>query len=281
MNAVPPTAKPSDGVIAASIVLSVVAGLLWLLELATVTSLGHSDAAGNGIGEAYAAIQIIVLWLLLTVLTAIASFKGAAPKPAWVVALVIVPLSGFVAMAAADLLARPTAPLFLWPVIISALVPPLVVAWCHLALSASGSRTVQIQAGLLGGTLAVCLSIVPLSLARNAANNLEAARLEKYDADLALVPANAPMWEWTPFLDTQDSTKRAQVLDNIRGSSERQAQAETMLDRGDFPIGYLGSFDSIRRLRFARRRAACFASASVRWCCQRQTADRIPISRCR
>src|SRR4030081_1059323 len=106
MNPKPPAARPSDGAIAASIVLSVVIGLLWMLQLATVTSLGNSDAAGNAIGEAYAAIQIIALWSLLTIMAILASIKGAAPKPAMAATLVIVPASGFVAMAAADLLAR-------------------------------------------------------------------------------------------------------------------------------------------------------------------------------
>ena len=239
-----PVKKPSDGVIAASIVLSVVAGLLWALHLATVASLGHSDAAGNGIGEAYAAIQIIALWLLLSILTIIACVKGAPTWPDMVAALVIVPVSGFVAMAAADLLARSHLSPFLWPIIIPGLVPPLVVAWCFLTLSASARRAVKIVAGvLLGAIVAVCISIQPLSLMRKAVDDRETARLEKYDADLARVPANADLWDWTPFLDTQDSTKRAKVLDSIRGIGQRQAQAEAMLDRGDFPIAELGSFD--------------------------------------
>ena len=246
MNTAQPATKPSDGAVAASIVLGIVIGLIWVLHLATVASLGRSDAAGNGIGQAYAAIQLIVLWLLLTIMTVIASAKGAAPKPATVAALVIVPVSGFVAMAATDLLARSHLSPFLWPIIIPALVPPLVVAWCFLALSASMLRVVVVKVAggaLLAAIFAVCVSIWPLSLMRNAVDDLEAARLEKYDADLARVPANAPLWDWTPFLDTQDSTKRAKVLDSIRSIDQRQAQAETMLDRGDFPIGYLGSFD--------------------------------------
>src|SRR5216684_4527443 len=243
MNTAQPATKPSDGAVAASIVLGIVIGLIWVLHLATVASLGHSDAAGNGIGQAYAAIQLIALWLLLTIMIVIASAKGAAPKPTTVAALVIVPVSGFVAMAATDLLARSHLSPFLWPIIIPALVPPLVVAWCFLALSASMLRVVvvKVAAGaLLAAIFAVCVSIWPLSLMRNAVDDLEAARLEKYDADLARVPANAPLWDWTPFLDTQDSTKRAKVLDGIRSIDQRQAQAEAMLDRGDFPIGYLG-----------------------------------------
>jgi hypothetical protein len=78
---------------------------------------------------------------------------------------------------------------------------------------------------------------------RRTVNEKETERLEKYEADLARVPANAPMWEWTPFLDTRDDTKREKILQGIRALGQRQAQAETMLDRGDFPIGYLGFFD--------------------------------------
>jgi hypothetical protein len=243
MNPSPPTTKPSDGAVAAVIVLGVVSGLLWLLHLATVASLGHSDAAGNGIEEAYAAIQVIALWSLLTIMTVIASLKGSASRAAISAALVIVPVSGFVAMAAADLLARSHLSPHLWPIVIAAAVPPLVVSWCVVTLLGR-TRLSRIAVGVLPAlTLAVCLLIQPLSQMRKAVDDAETARLEKYDADLARVPANASLWEWTPFLDTQDSTKRAKVLDNIRGIEQRQAEAETMLDRGDFPIGDLGSFD--------------------------------------
>jgi hypothetical protein len=238
-----PTAKASNGAIAGGIVLGALIGLLWALNLATLASLGSSDAAGNAIGEAYAAIQIITLWSLLVIMTILASIKGAAPKPAIVAVFVIVPVSGFVAMAAADLLARAHLSPFLWPLVIPAAVPPLVVIWCFLALL---GRTRM--AGIALGTLpvvmvAVCLLIQPLSLLRKAVNDTETARLQKYDADLAHVPAGAAMWEWTPFLDTRDDTKREKVLDSIRGLAQRQAQAEQMLDRGDFPLGYLGFFD--------------------------------------
>ena len=91
--------------------------------------------------------------------------------------------------------------------------------------------------------VAVCLLIQPLSLMRKAVNDEETARLQKYDADLANVPADAALWDWRPFLDTQDSTKQAKVLDSIRGIDQRQAQAEIMLDRGDFPLRYLAFFD--------------------------------------
>src|SRR3954451_25325522 len=235
-----PAAKASGGAIAGAIVLGALIGLLWALNLATLASLGHSDAAGNAIGEAYAAIQIIACWLLLTALTVVACVKGAAPKAAKAAALVIVPASGFVAMSTADLLTRAHLPPFLWPIVIPAAVPPLVVLWCFLSLQ---GRARIALAALPAAILAVCLLIQPLSLVRKPSDDQETARLQKYDSDLAHLAAGAPMWQWTPFLDTRDSTKRATVLDNIRSLEQRQQQAEIMLDRGDFPIGYLGLFD--------------------------------------
>src|SRR3954469_5083492 len=154
-----PQAKASSSAIAGGIVLSTVIGLLWVLNLAMLASLGHSDAAGNAIGEAYAAIQIIALWSLLTILTVLASVNGAAPKPAIAAALVIVPASGFVAMAAADLLARAHLSPFLWPIVIPAAIPPLVVGWSLLALHGRTRLTGAALAALPAIMLAVCLLI--------------------------------------------------------------------------------------------------------------------------
>ena len=191
-------------------------------------------------------LQMVVLWLLLMVLTILAGARGVAPRTAKIAALVIVPVSGFVTSAAAGLLSRPFVSPFLWPLVIPALVPPLIVAWGLFALSAARLRagTVRVVAGvLLAAIVAVCVSIWPLSQMRKAVDDQEAARLQKYDADLARMAADAPLWDWTPFLDTRDGTKQQKVLDSIRKLDQRQVQAETMLDRGDFPLRYLAFFD--------------------------------------
>ena len=246
MNNTPAAPKPSTGAITAAIVLSIAILLLWALQVATVASLGQSDAAGNGLAQAYAAIQMIVLWLLLMVLTILAAAKGAAPRNATIAALVLVPVSGLVASAATDLLARPFISPHLWPLIIPALVPPLIVVWCLFALSAArlGAGTIRVVTTvLLAAMVAVCVSIWPLSQMRKTVDDQETARLQKYDADLARVAANAPLWDRVPFLDTRDDTKRGRVLDSMRKLDQRQVQAETMLDRGDFPLRYLGFLD--------------------------------------
>lgn len=246
MNNLPAAPKPAVGVIAAGIVLSVVILLLWGLQLATLASFGRSDAAGNGLAEAYAAILMIVLWVLLMVLTILAAARGAAPRPVVVAALAIVPVSGFVASAAVGLLAQPDIAPFRWPVVIPALVPPLIVAWALFALSAArlpSARSGVVAGVLLAAIVAVCVTIWPLSQMRKAVDDGEVARLQKYDAGLAVLAANAPLWDWTPFLDTRDGTRQHKVLASIRKLDQRQAQAEIMLGRGDFPVGYLGSFD--------------------------------------
>jgi hypothetical protein len=134
----------------------------------------------------------------------------------------------------------------LLPLVIPALVPPLIVVWALFALSAARLRTSTIRvvtSVLLAAIVAVCVSIWPLSQMRKNVDDQETARLQKYDADLARVAVNAPLWDWVPFLDTRDGTKRERVLDSIRRLDQRQVQAEAMLDRGDFPLGFLGFFD--------------------------------------
>ena len=71
----------------------------------------------------------------------------------------------------------------------------------------------------------------------------EAALRTKWEADFTKLPANSPLWAWTPFLATRDETKQSTVLDRIHHLGRRQNDAEVMLDRGDFPLLYLGFFD--------------------------------------
>ncbi len=78
---------------------------------------------------------------------------------------------------------------------------------------------------------------------RNEADDRVAEALEKYNADLAKLPADAPLWEWAPFLDTRNSTKQEELLAHIRTLDRRQSDAELMLERGDFPLGFLGRLD--------------------------------------
>jgi hypothetical protein len=57
------------------------------------------------------------------------------------------------------------------------------------------------------------------------------------------MPADAPLWDLISLLATaRGETKQIAVLDRIKTLTRRQSDAEIMLDRGDFPLRYLGSF---------------------------------------
>jgi hypothetical protein len=123
----PDKASPASVGIAAG--LSIIALLLWAMQLALLNDLTRSDAAGNALTQAYGAIAIILLWVLLAVLTLIAFFKGAMPTPAAIAALILIPVSGDAALSALELLRAPELAPYRWPIIIPALAPPIVVAF--------------------------------------------------------------------------------------------------------------------------------------------------------
>jgi hypothetical protein len=239
-----PTA--SKTAIAASAVISLLILLVWAALISTLSDLGHSDAAGNGLAEAYAAIEIIVVWILLGVLLLV---TGIAGEISWLTASAAAALllaSAFAAIKALGLLEDTSTPPFLWPIITPALVPPLVVAlgfWTLLpALRAAIPAGWAVGFGL-GVTLLLCVAQWPMLQARQSVEKHHAALSAKWATDFAHLSPDAPLWEWTPFLNTRNDIRQAQVLSGIRKLDRRQADAETMLARGDFPLRYLGQMD--------------------------------------
>jgi hypothetical protein len=240
------TENVSPGAVVFSGILSFVALLFYALQIATLSDLASSDAAGNAYAQAYAAIEIIFLWVLLGTLTLIAFFKGDMPRPAAVFAFLLVPGSAIIAFEVLALLSRPYQPPHLWPLIIPAAIPPLVVAYCFWALL-PGLRA-RIPATLASATIwglvfVACAAIVPFDKIRKAADDADAAVIEKYFADYAKLPADAPLWDWVPFFNTRNSTQVNEILERIKKLDRRQSDAELMLDRGDFPLGFIGRLD--------------------------------------
>ena len=242
----PDPAKTPPYALAVSLGFGVLALLLWVLALATLSDLAGSDAAGNGYAQAYAAVEIIVLWLLLAVIALIAGVKGGIAWPSAIAAAILIPASCIVTFFVLGLLSRPGLPPFLWPIVIPAAVPPLVLLFSYWALIAPLHAVIgpRLAGGFVwGAILLLCLAIVPLQQIRNEADNRIAAALEKYNADLAKLPPDAPLWDWVPFLDTPSGIKQDELLAHIRTLGRRQSDAELMLDRGDFPLGFLGRLD--------------------------------------
>jgi hypothetical protein len=229
-----------------TIVVGVFALLFWLFTVAILSDLGRSDAAGNAIGQAYAAISLIVLWVLLAILALIVVINSTMP----LAARVALPLLGLLACHASfnalSLLSHADDAPYRWPLIVPALAPPLIVLFCIGSMLRSVGTKIPARIfaiATLGPLLVVSLSIWPMISISNAV----AARAEqvraKYEADYARLAKDAPLWDWVPFFDTRSEVMQAEVLDGVAHLARRQSDAETMLDRGDFPLGYLGRME--------------------------------------
>jgi hypothetical protein len=238
--------KAGPVAIAVSLGFGILALLFWVLALATLSDLAGSDAAGNGYAQVYAAIEVIILWGLLALITFFAGVKGVMTWPSVMAAAILIPASGIVTFFVLGLLSRPELPPFLWPIVIPAVVPPLVLAFSFWALIPPLHAVIpaRLAGGFVWGlTLLLCFAIVPLQQMRQQADASIAAASEKYNADLAKLSPDAPLRDWVPFLQSRSDIKQDEVLGRIRKLERRQSDAELMLDRGDFPLAFLGRFD--------------------------------------
>jgi hypothetical protein len=236
----------SKGTIIACVAISAVSLFVWLVLLMTLSDLGHSDAAGNAITEAFAGFEIILLWILLAVLLLVSGIAGGIWWLNGLTALILLPASGFAAAIALDLLAASGTPPFLWPIVTPALVPPIVVVfsfWSFLPALRTRIRARIAAPVTWCATLLLCVVLLPMQQSRQHHEQQLAAQSAKWETDFARLPADAPLWAWTPFLDTRNDIRQGDVLNGIRKLGHRQEEAEIMLDRGDFPLGFLGAMD--------------------------------------
>jgi hypothetical protein len=236
-------AVTSPGALLACVLVGGPALLLWVYDLALLGSLTGSDPAGNSMTQGFAALAMILLWVLLGVFTLIAAIGGQMPPLSLVAAVLLIPASGIAAGAASELLARPQAPPFLWPMLIPAIVPPLVLGFGLWALLPP--LRAALPAGLSSGAvwgivLAASLAVVPMRQSRQEFNAREAAAAAEVAARLAAVPADAPVWALLPYLKERGTGALDEtVLQRIQHLATRQNDIETMLDRGDFPFAKL------------------------------------------
>lgn len=132
-----------------------------------------------------------------------------------------------------------------WPLVIPALGPPLITAYCLWALiptlrTAAAERVAAIA---LAALALVCSGFLPLSIVRDAALEREAARIADWHAKFDAMPADAPLWRWTPFLSSNVYLVEQGAREAIRKLPSCQADAEAMLQRDEFPFSELGAYD--------------------------------------
>lgn len=243
----PNPAEFSPGALIACGCLSLLALPLWLAQMSMLDNLTGSDAAGNGMTQGFAAVVIILLWLLLGMLVVLAIAMGQVPPLAAVAGLLLTIASGVAAGTALGLLTQPDLAPYRWPIATPAAVPPLVILYCFWALIPGLRATIPASAaagGVWGAVLLLSLAMIPLVQLRHSAVAQRQAEADRIQAAFDAVPEDAPLWDWVPFLQPSFfQLVQDRAIARIKALDRRQAQAEKMLERGDFPIGYLGRFD--------------------------------------
>ncbi len=239
------TVRPSTGALVAALLLSVFVLLVWLVLLSWLTSLNDSDAAGNGMSQAFAAIGLVFEWVLLAVLMLVAGLGGHMPTGIWLPALILIPASGVVALTAEGLLSEPQNPPYYWPMVEPAIAPPLIVAlalWSMMPPLRRAAPTWLAGAATWSTVTALCLATLPMSNQRDAYKQRIAEDIAKSHAAFAALPADAPLSQWTPFLVINGPDTDAALM-RIRQLPNRQAETKALLARGDFPLRYLIAID--------------------------------------
>jgi hypothetical protein len=79
MNELRSAERPSRSPPVGAVLLALLAGLLYLAELAALHDAGHSDAAGDSLTGAFVALSAIALWIALAGLMLVAFKNGKMP----------------------------------------------------------------------------------------------------------------------------------------------------------------------------------------------------------
>jgi ABC-type transport system involved in multi-copper enzyme maturation permease subunit len=229
-----------------SIVLSVLILLVWSVLLVTLADMDGSDAMGKALAKGFATLEIITLWVLLGILLTIAIVAQALPMVAAIAAGILLVLSGIAAISAVELLANQSQPPYFWPILTPASVPPLIVVLCFWGvLPALHARVpMAIAAGtILGAVFVLTAVMLPMNQMHDRAIQRQSVRRDDEADAYGRLAADAPLWEIAPFLKTRDGTMEQAIIDRVTHLDRRQADAEIMLDRDDFPLAFLRAFD--------------------------------------
>ncbi len=245
-----PTERPLRSPPIGAVVLALLAGLLYFIELDALYHSRHSDAAGNALSDAYIAFIAIALWIVLAGLMLVAFKNGKMPTWAAIGALILLPLSCFASFTAANLYANYRG----WAFIVPALVPPIVVLY---ALMIRIPALVEALSETITSALAGC-AIVTLIAASFLASHLdelaaparkaalqaayenmraeqEKASAESRASDEAKFAALSPdssLRDYLEYLNGSDARAR-QAMKGARQTKSRQADAVALLQERD------------------------------------------------
>jgi hypothetical protein len=262
-----------------SIILLVLAAVLYAAMMSCLVDAPNSDAFGRGLALAYGAILGTALWIILAVLLIIAAVNGRMPVWAILGLVVLVPLSCIVMWFAGDAYARGDSSA-IW---VAALLPPLFALyalWARLPALHTIFRAVPTSA-VLGAAIAY-LSVAPLVAMTRAAlpDPVRDARLEeagkaqeeqraqegqaardREEAQFASLDPDSPLANYLIYLSSMAYGERA--LAGIRQVRNRQADAVLLLLQGRLAdLRGLWGFDVAPTAELCQAYAAALAGAA-------------------
>ena len=232
----------------ATILLLLLAAVLYAPMLACFIDAPNGDAFGRGLALAYGAILAGLLWLVLAALLTIAAVQGRMPLWARVGAAVLWPLSCVAVWMAGDAHGAGDRSA-IW---VPALLPPLIALyalWARLPVLHTVFRA-GVTSAVLGGAIAF-LTLAPLVAATRAAlpdpardaRLAEAARAneermameakaarDREEAQFASLGPDSALADYLVYLSSMAYGERA--LAGIRQVKNRQADATLLLQQG-------------------------------------------------
>jgi tetratricopeptide (TPR) repeat protein len=240
-----------------AIIVLIPAAYCYLAMAANLSDLGYSDAAGNALTAAFAALFGFAAWVLLGVLLVIAGVKGNIPAWAGTLVAILLPASAITSAMAADLSRSQNS----WVLIEPYALPPLIAAYALYARLTSLHRAVPLVPATITALVAMTiLTLVPMpqfiarereravieaereaerKAADEAAAKVHAENLAKFEA---LTPAS-PLSDWAPFFG-KNSELDERAIAAARKLPHRQEQAIDALHRGlGFPLAEYSRLD--------------------------------------
>jgi hypothetical protein len=231
-----------------TIVLLIVAALLYVAMAGSLADLGGSDAAGRGMAMGFGMIFGAALWLVLALLLLIAALNGAMPTAGKIGAAVLLPVSSVAASVALDLYSHRAD----WAFVVVLALPVLIAAYALWArLPALHTALPPLPTGALLGGVVVLLCLAPLAGMRlaiaatpspeaqaaaqkareTALRQREEAAIQRESEAFAKLGPDSSLRDYLLYLPGGDSRSR-DALAGARLVRSRQADAVALLNAG-------------------------------------------------
>lgn len=250
-----PSTPPPPAAPVGAIVVLVLAALAYAAMAACLGDLHGSDAAGNGITAAFAALFGIFVWLWLGVLLLIAGIKGNMPFWAGIALAIILPASAIAAAIALEM-EGPGNP---WPLIEPFALPPVIAIYGLYARLTRLHRAIPLvpaSAVALAAMIVITLIPIPQFIAHEReraeirAERAAEEKAAKDDADkrhaetlakFQKLTPSSPLSDWAAFFGGDFDEP---AIAGARKLPNRQAEAVDALHRGmAFPLAEYGRLD--------------------------------------